>query len=127
MPMTDDPIRIIAYDAIFPQLAALEAGLDLASGGAPENFDGLRGQYQEKIDAVKTGNPKLVEAVTNALPKLQAGMSGEPARPGTDAPTADWKNYRMEQNKNGKPPNSGRGAGPAKAKPASATPAYSST
>jgi hypothetical protein len=122
--MTDDPLRIIAYDAIFPQLAALEAGLDVASGGAPENFDGLRGQYQEKIDAVKKSNPDMVTAVTKELPKLQAGLSGEPAKPGADAPTADWKNYRMEQNKNGKPSNPGRGAGPAKAKPASAAPAY---
>jgi hypothetical protein len=122
--MTDDPVRVIAYDALFPQLAALEAGLDLAQGGAPENFDALRAQYQEKIDGIKTQNPEMVEAVTKALPQLQAGLSGEPTRPGEDAGTEAWKSYRMEQNKNGKSANTGRGAGPAKAKPTGA-PAYS--
>jgi len=126
MPMTDDPVRIIAYDAIFPQLAALEAGLDLAQGGAPENFEALRGQYQEKIDGAKTGNPQLVEAVTKALPQLQSGMNGEPTKPGADAGAEAWKSYRMEQNKNGKSANTGRSAGPAKTKPASAA-AYSRT
>lgn len=115
MPMTNDPLRIVAYDALFPQFAALEAGLDVAANQGQGDFGALQAQYQQTIDQTKTEHPDLVKAVEQAIPGLQEGLGGQPQKPGADASTEDWKNYRMKQNGAAK---SGRSAGSSKEKPA---------